>query len=144
MSQKCFLYSFHMITDLISLEFPNFDWQNLGILAKARRKQKVRPTLLSQEGPTRWNSPCSVEGAYPPGSFARVSQRGGLNWASGHSWRVNGSLGCGVDTWIYDGYMGLGGPSLQSWPKYFRQTVVFVLYSTLWEKFNFYFSTLFC
>ena len=33
---------------------------------------------------------------------------------------------------------------LQSWPKYFRQTVVFLWDSTLREKFNFYFSRIFC
>ena len=34
--------------------------------------------------------------------------------------------------------------NLQSWPKYFRQTVVFLWNSTLREKFNFYFSRIFC
>ena len=33
---------------------------------------------------------------------------------------------------------------LQSWPKYFKQTVVFLWNSTLREKFNFYFSRIFC
>ena len=33
---------------------------------------------------------------------------------------------------------------IRSWPKYFRQTVVFLQNSTLWEKFNFYFSRMFC
>ena len=32
----------------------------------------------------------------------------------------------------------------ESWPKYHRQTVVFLWNSTLREKFNFYFSTIFC
>ena len=34
--------------------------------------------------------------------------------------------------------------NIRSWPKYFRQTVVFLQNSTLWEKFNFYFSRMFC
>ena len=33
---------------------------------------------------------------------------------------------------------------LQSWPKYMRQTLVFVWNSALWEKFNFNFWTAFC
>ena len=32
--------------------------------------------------PTRWNSLCRGEGAYPLRSFTQVHQRGELNWAS--------------------------------------------------------------
>ena len=32
----------------------------------------------------------------------------------------------------------------QSWSRYFRQTVVILWNGTLWGKFNFYFSTIFC
>ena len=33
--------------------------------------------------------------------------------------------------------------TLQSWTKYLRQTLVFILNSALWEKFNFCFSGFF-
>ena len=33
---------------------------------------------------------------------------------------------------------------IQLWTKYLRQTLVFMWNSTLWENFNFYFSTFFC